>query len=393
MNILHVVPSVDSQSYGLGQVAINLMKAQREIFQNSEIWCFDKQETVERVIIENNLPKDSIKGFGYIGIGKSRLSIKIFFKLFAKHNNFEIIHQHGIWTLVSLWTLLYSRKFKIKSIIAPHGSLEKTALEKSKSKKKLALLMYEKANLRNAAAFHATSINEVNDFKKFGIKKRIFLINNGISKDWINTTAHSGSINKFLCKLSLEPNQRIILYMSRVTPKKNLGALIKAWASVQKNFQNWHLVIIGGDEMGYKQEMQNLVKELDISSRATFCEPLFGQEKIDAFAASEIFVLPSLSEGFPIVILDSLGAGVPVLTNRELKWNALEEYHCGWLSDPTDIGLEKVLKEILCLDTQVLHEMGNNGKKLVSEKFLWDIIAKQTVAQYKNILNCEEKLL
>lgn len=386
MNILHILPSVSSKSYGLGQVAINLMKAQRELAHNSKIWCFDDQKTIDKVLIEHNLPKDSIKGFGSIEIGNSPISFKIFLELFSTQSEFDIVHQHGIWTLVSLWTLLYSRRFKVKSIIAPHGSLEPTALKKSRNKKKLALLLYENANMENAVAFHATSKNEVEDFKKFGITKKIFLVNNGINKEWINTSANSEQVEEFCRKLSLDIKQRFLLYMSRVTPKKNLGALLNAWALIQVYFPEWHLVVIGADEMGYKLQMQNLVIQLGILERTTFSEPCFGQDRTSAFASAEIFVLPSLSEGFPIVILDSLGAGVPVLTTKASNWDDLEEHRCGWIVDPTDISLANKLKTILSLDKGTLSQMGANGKQLVTDKYLWDHMAIKVIDEYKCIL-------
>ena len=390
MNILHIVPSVGPQSYGLGQVAVNLVKAQQALQQKSEIWCLDSQEIINKVIIDNNLSKGSIKGFRCFGKGSYRVSIKLFAELFKTRNDFQIIHQHGIWTPLSLWVLLYSRKFKIRIIIAPHGSLNKIAYNKSNIKKKIALLLYERANFNNASAFHATSINEANDIKDFGIQKRIFLINNGISKEWINNSIDPEHTNDFLSKISLDSNSRIMLYMSRITPKKNLGTFINAWASIQKDFPTWHFLIIGGDEMGYKKEMQNLVKKHDIENRVTFCEPMFGEEKINAFAAAEIMVLPSLSEGFPIVILDSLGAGVPVLTSKNLSWEALEEFRCGWVVKPMETDLENKLKLILSLDRTILENMGRNGRKLVTESFLWENIARQTLEEYKSILDMGE---
>ena len=100
-------------------------------------------------------------------------------------DNFDIIHQHGIWLPQSIITKNCSKN-KIK-IISPHGLLQPEALKNSKVKKFLSYYLYEKNNLNNANYFFACSDNEAVNLRNFGIKQPIITIPNGISLDWLQS--------------------------------------------------------------------------------------------------------------------------------------------------------------------------------------------------------------
>jgi len=309
------------------------------------------------------------------------------FAIGSAGGQFDVVHQHGIWTGISRVTYKLVKKHNIPSAIAPHGSLESWALKRSNWKKQIAKCFYESRNLNTAACLHATAEPEVSDFRKFGLSNPIAVIPNGVNSKWLNSEGRSDNFRKHF---KIDPQKRILLFLSRITPKKGLIMLLKAISMIMNDFENWILLIIGPDEFGHKSEVKTLVKDLGLVDAVKFIRPLFNQLKRDAFSAADLFILPSYSEGAPIVILEALAAEVPVITTKASPWPELISHECGWW---VDINVKKIceaLKNSLSMSREKLQVMGRNGKKLVTSKYTWSISAQMTIDLYLWILRQRE---
>jgi glycosyltransferase involved in cell wall biosynthesis len=235
--------------------------------------------------------------------------------------------------------------------------------------------------MNSADVMHATSQKEVCDFRDYGLNNKILLLPNGISNKWVEM---KGSAERFREKYKIDKKYRLLLFMSRITPKKGLERLIRIWSKITYR-DNWKLVIIGSDEAGYLKIIEKMIDDLNLHNSIIHIDSLYSQEKRDAFAASELFILPSLSEGSPMVILDSLGAGVPVITTDVTPWEILNKLNIGWWVENSENGLEKALREALCIDKLELANKGRLSCEYVQNNCLWDTIAKQSISIYKNL--------
>ena len=158
--------------------------------------------------------------------------------------------------------------------------------------------------------------------------------------------------------------------------------LVEAIHTIRQEFAGWELVIAGTDELNHKVEIQSLIERLRLEKEITIIGPLFDQAKADAFAAAEVLVLPSLSEGSPMVVLDGLAAGVPVITTRASTWRDLVGYNCGWWTDISLPGITAALREAVGKSIADLQQMGKNGKMLVESKYAWSPLALKTIKLY-----------
>jgi len=158
--------------------------------------------------------------------------------------------------------------------------------------------------------------------------------------------------------------------------------LLGAIADRRKQFRDWNLVIAGNDEFGHRSELQADAKALGVSSSLTFLNPLFGQDKRDAFSAAEVFVLPSHSEGSPMAVLDALAAAVPVLTTRMVPWEDLAKHDCGWWVPADRRSIGEALADIAGRSRQDLATLGARGKKLVAEQYSWRLAASKSLRLY-----------
>ena len=115
----------------------------------------------------------------------------------------------------------------------------------------------------------------------------------------------------------------------------------------------------------------------------TLPEPIFGQGRRDALAAADLFVLPTYTEGFPLVVPESLGAGVPAVVTRGAAWADLVNYGCGWWVDTSTEGIRSGLESALNLPPEKLRAMGLAGCSLVADEYNWRTVGEQTVSLYR----------
>jgi glycosyltransferase involved in cell wall biosynthesis len=307
----------------------------------------------------------------------------------AEGANYDVLHQHSIWLAISRVTSRWRKAFYRPAVVAPHGTLEESALRRSHWKKRLALIAYEMTNLKGAACLHATSNSEADSFRRFGLKNPIAVIPNGLPEELMRT---QGDAARFRARISMLSNTRLLLFLSRLHPIKGLPLLFEAMASLRTPLTEWFLVIAGFEgAANYQQEIERLAAKLGIIEKIIMAGPLFGQEKQDAFAAADVFVLPTHSENFGIVVAEALASGVPVLTTRGAPWQELQTYQCGWWVDISVEAIRDALRDAIQRPKGDLVAMGQRGKALVAEKYTWPHVTKKTIEVYNWLLGqCEQ---
>lgn len=143
---------------------------------------------------------------------------------------------------------------------------------------------------------------------------------------------------------------------------------------------------VNGDfEREYEAKVRARVNELGLENQFVFTGALNDDEKWQAYARADLFVLPTYSENFGIVVAEALYAGIPVISTKGTPWRELKENKCGWWIDTGVEPLIKALSESTAFDVEALREMGANGRKLVEGKYTWDAVVKNMIAGYESI--------
>ena len=374
-DILHVTAYAGTSGFGVGAVVRELSTAQSQINMSGvQVWSADTG-------------KDRPEGFGdkvvwtcFPTYGPSRLAwAPGMIKLARTEDRPVVVHQHGIWTAVSAVTRLLHEQRGVPSVVAPHGSLQSWTLQRSRAKKAIALWLYERENLLNCSCLHALSPAELADCRAFGLGSPVAIIPNGVSEQWL---ASSGDASRFRLNHQLGTKTRLLLYVSRVTPKKGIPMLCQALASMRQEMREWTLVIVGPGESGYVSDLARLVHNLGLGESVLFTGPLFGTDKRDAFAAADAFVLPSHSEGLPMAVLEAMGLGLPVVVTEATPILEIEQNSCGWRV-PADAGsLAGALAELAESTPDNLRIMGSNGRTVVLARYTWKQVAHMTLDLY-----------
>jgi glycosyltransferase involved in cell wall biosynthesis len=277
----------------------------------------------------------------------------------------NLVHCHGLWRNIGRITAKWCRDNNIPLVISPHGTLEPWALAHRPFKKKVALSLYQRRDLAGATAFHACSEKEAEGIRRFGLKQPIAVIPNGTTLPQSTQPLRPSAKNKL----------KTALFLSRIHPVKGLPMLLEAWQAAGP--PDWRLIIAGTDDGNYLSAMKRKAKDLNLERVVEFIGPLFGEGKDSAFRNADMFVLPSYSENFGIVVAEALSYGVPVLATTGCPWSELETRDCGWWVDPTVDGIRAGLTHAFSSTTERRSQMGQRGRVLVLQRYQWPAIASR----------------
>lgn len=386
--ILHAASAVGRSSFGVGSVVQQLSIAQRRLGARPVIWTTDGIAEANKVRQDMGLGADCLVTYPVIGPSRFAYSPAMERAAMACEDCFPLSHVHAVWTACSRVALHRRRRFGCPYVISAHGSLDEWALRRSRLRKWLARKVFAQNMLQRASCLHAMGENEVAAYRDIGLKNPIALIPNGVSDDWIDSR---GNADRFRLHCDLARGTRVLLFLSRVTPKKGLPLLFEAMDALRERLANWRLVIVGPDEFGHTRELRQIAQNLGIERFVKLVGPLYGELRRDAFAAADVFVLPTHSEGNPLAALEALGAGVPVLTTRGAPCDYLLAHDCGWWTNASSGSIREALEDAIGRGRDSLAVMGERGREVVRESFTWTRIGKMTLQLYNWLLGRADK--
>lgn len=288
----------------------------------------------------------------------------------------DLIHDNGIWLSHNHSIAKLCAKRSIPRIVSVHGMLEPWAIQHRRLKKKLAWHLYQKKDLRDAPLLHSTAPTETVSLSQAGLTNEIVTIPNG--------TDIPAEID-LQAKRTRSSKKRKALFLSRIHPKKGLPMLLEAWAALRP--ADWALEIAGPDEGGHKAEVAALIETLDLTDDVSFLGALNEAETSDAYRAADLFVLPTHSENFGMVVTEALAHGLPVLTTKGAPWSELESERCGWWVPPTVEGIHMGLQQAFNATDDERLDMGLRGRDLVLRSYAWAPVAQQFLEAYDRVIS------
>jgi glycosyltransferase involved in cell wall biosynthesis len=284
----------------------------------------------------------------------------------------DLVHDQGLWLPCHHQVVAACARRGIPCVVSPIGMLAPWALRYKRWKKRIAWWIYQRRDLRSVRCLHATSQQEVDSLRAVGLRNCIALIPNGVE------LPNGG------CRKPEARDQRTALFLGRIHPVKGLRNLVEAWHIARPD--GWRCIVAGPDEAGHQKELQALLRLHNLESSFEFPGMIADGGKWAKFRQADLFVLPSFTENFGIVVAEALAAGLPVITTKGTPWEELRTRQCGWW---VEIGVEPLaaaLREATSLSDQERYEMGQHSRCLVEEKYSWPRIGREMLAVYQWIL-------
>jgi len=286
----------------------------------------------------------------------------------------DVVHVHSNWTFPVWWGCQTAISAGRPLVMSPHGCLDPVRLAHSAWKKRLAGC-FDRRYLRQADVIHATSEAERDWIEQYvGGHARIEVIPIGVDLPALRETANPAE------------RTRTVLSLGRLHPLKGLDLLLEAWPIAMRALgpdARWELVIAGPDEQGTRAGLERQAQELGIGN-VQFAGPLYGAEKDRAYANADLFVLPSRSENFGIVVAEALAAGVPAITTKGTPWQEIDG-SCGWWVDANAHAIAAALAAAMRLSDAERAAMGTRGRALVEAKYQWASVGQTMIAAYERL--------
>lgn len=299
----------------------------------------------------------------------------------------DVLHVHGIWMYPSVASLRWARRTNQPMVISPHGMLDVWAVRNSYWKKWLVGRLYEDRHLRRAGCLHALCESEAEAIRAYGLRDPICVLPNGVNlpDDFASARPTSGQ---------WPDGAKVLLYLGRLHVKKGLIPLIEAWARVARNHpsaREWHLAIAGWDQGGHEAELKALVSHLGIQDRVCFLGAQFGVEKEAVYRNASAFILPSVSEGLPMVVLEAWSHRLPVLITPQCNLPEGVRADAALAVEPISESIADGLGRLLDMSDAERATMGSNGRQLVETTFAWSQISAQMFAVYEWLVGGGER--
>ena len=278
------------------------------------------------------------------------------------------------FSIYILWLLSISRFNRIRLLLAPRGELSPGALKERKIKKFFFILLTKHLKIYKNLQWHASSDLEFSDIKKqYDKYRRIYIASNLVndtkmkSYDVVNLSKNKGEIR--------------IIFLSRITKKKNLYFAIESLSNLKGNV----IFDVYGphEDQAYIEKCKKLVLNLPSNIRVSFKEEVMRDKIFQLFVKYDVFYFPTKGENFGQVIWESLSCGCPVLISDQTPWNNIESHHVGWVRSLSMMeNFSKVLQGIIDnnleyhFDRQNIYnyalQVANTSKSIMANKQMFN---------------------
>lgn len=377
MKVLHVIPSVAAIRGGPSKAVLEMVKALRDKGIEAEIATTNdngpnlldvplKLRTEYKQVPIYFFPRFSphvhpIREFAF--------SSELTTWLWQKIRDYDLLHIHAIFSYPSTVAMAIARQQRVSYVVRPLGQLCEWSLQQSALKKQIYLNLIEKANINGAEILHLTSKQEQQELSRLNLSAPNFILPHGIS---IPPTISNARI-RLREHLKLPSDEPIILFLSRLHPKKGLDYLIPALGKLTHH--RFTFVIAGSGSPDYEADVKSLVASHGIDNRTYIAGFVEGEFKSLLMQGADLFALTSHSENFGVAVLEALGAGLPALVTPGVALaDLVREKNLGYVTELDVKEITSVLQQVL-EHPQEIKEISKRARQLISKHYTWDSIA------------------
>lgn len=387
MKVLHVIPSISPALGGPTQVVLNLVRALREEGVDAEIATtnddrgrlldvpLNQRIEYERVPVWF-LPRFSLPMKEYI------FSAALTGWLWQNLHRYNTLETHYLFSYAPTCASAIARWQGVPYTVRTMGQLSPWALAQSRLKKQVYTWLIERRNLNSAAVIHCTAPAEAQDVRNFGIATPTITLPLGVNPPIELPEAKQ----KLRAVYGIPSQTPVVLFLSRLHYKKRPDLLLRALSQLAVQNYDFHVIFAGSGEPAYLAELKGLVLSLGLATRTTFSGFVSGQDKDLLLQGSDLFVLPSFSENFGVAVAEAMAVGLPVILTPDIQISPeVAAAKAGLVVAGEIDSMTKAIAQLLD-SPDLRHQLGKNGKHLVSQRYCWSSIAQNLTSVYESIV-------
>jgi len=298
--------------------------------------------------------------------------------------SFDLLHVHGLFSHPTSAAARAAQRARVPYVIRPLGALQPWGMARGRRHLKRFLLRFvDGPLLAAAAAVHYTSDEERDQAAAAGVTGRAVVLPLGIH---LPPPAHASGRAWLKVRHPDWTDRVVVLFLSRLHPKKGLDLLLPAFADVRARHPRAALLLAGDGEPDYLRALAGRAVELGVAPHVRFAGYLGGADKQGAFAAADLFVLPSRAENFGVAAVEALGAGCPALVSTAVPLAAaVLEARAGWAALPERVQLTAALDRALATPAAERRAMGERGRALALARWSRDRMVTDLVGLYQRL--------
>lgn len=374
MRILHVCPYMHPAAGGppvvVGRFAVGAPKHGWEAFVlTTSLFCPDDgsalQRELESIFPIRILPADRPR---FLGLASEAPRV-----IKAEVARADLVHIHTLWHPLSDMVRKACRRYDRPYLVMPHGMLDPWSLNEHRLRKRIYLFLREAANLAGAARIVFTTDEEESlarqSFPQLGPGCVVPL-----GADVPPNLTKVELACRFREYFPLVAGRRLLLYLGRIHPKKGLERIIELLPLLVQRYPKLLLVVAGDGEPAYLAALRARIEAAGCGRHVLFTGMLSGEAKWAAYAASEVFLLPSYQENFALVVGEAMQAAVPVIvTDKVNSWPYVEQSQGGIVIHGS-YRPEALIAAIECIlsDRETAKIMGEAGRCYAAETLTWE---------------------
>lgn len=390
MKILQIIPSISLVYGGPSQMVRGLSTALAK--QGIDVTILTTNANGDSGQAPLDVPLDQpvnengyqVRYFPCSPFRRYKFSLDLLNWLKTHASEYDLAHIHALFSPVSSTAATVARSQKLPYILRPLGTLDPADLNKKKQLKKLYAALLERPNIAGASAIHFTSHEEARISERFGVKTNDLIIPLGVTLPELKKTPEA-----ILSHLKIQPNVPIILFLSRIEPKKGLDILIPALEKVLATGLNFQFILAGSNPQDpeYETKIKQQIQTSSLAEKTIISGFVTGEIKTALLTKADLFVLPSYYENFGIAVAEAMAVGTPVIISKGIYiWEDVEAAEAGWVGNGTIDEISSLIETALT-NPQECQRRGLNAQNYALTYYSWDAIAQQMIQAYQGLIH------
>jgi len=389
MKVLHVIPSVAARTGGPAVTAVELARVagahgiETAVFSTkmgfpAQSWNPAEIEPGELV---SGVEDVDMRLFPVQRPYRMAYSPKLRRALSLHIRQYDVVHIHSLYLYPQFAAAAEARSRGIPYIVCVHGALDPWLRRRGRVRKRLTEIMWQNRMLKRAAAIHFTLEEEARLAGGVAKGRPRVILPNGVRWSEFGDLPDPADFRARFLGGHTGP---VVLFLGRLTEKKGLDLLIRAFALVADRYPDALLVLAGPDDERLRPDLAALAEQEGVGERVVFTGLLLAEDKLAALSAADVWALSSHTEAFTIAVIEALAAGVPTVVSPAVNLaGEIERSGAGIVSDTQPEKFAGALSYLL--EDEGRRALFKARAREFARAYDWDVLAPRIVEMYERV--------
>jgi len=293
-------------------------------------------------------------------------------QLWKERSEFDLIHIHAWWNLVSVFSCLVALIGNIPVLISPRGTLSQYSFQNKNIGIKWIIHNLLGKYLLNKCHVHVTSERENKAIMSVIHPKSITMLPNFVKL----------SPKMQLPEGASHPCLRIVFF-SRIEEKKGLDVLLNALTTVSVPYT---LTIAGDGDENYIEYLKKIAINNHIENKINWVG-FYNENKFSLLQGHDLFVLPSYDENFGNTVIESLSVGTPVLISEQVGLaDYVKKNNLGWVCQTDPVSIGSIINEIAINRQHDLQRIRKQAPLIICKDFNENNLVEKYINMYNRLI-------